>query len=264
MEHIWQILIQFVFRVTFGVALAIGVTPPKLVTSGYYRIHLWVLLGLNTFAALVLYSQGTALNAPLADYTVTLGFAIGLAVASYAGSVLWLYEKKSAGQWLLFGLALTGLTTAALATPWNDRMSGLGLLLAMADLGSSGLLLGVTLAAMFLGHWYLNTPSMHLLPLKRLVALMAIAIVIRTLLCATGLALQISYGQPLEFLSWVFVGMRWFSGLLGTLMMAMLSWQTLKVPNTQSATGILYAGVILAFIGELTSQLLSVDALYPL
>jgi len=43
-----------------------------------------------------------------------------------------------------------------------------------------------------------------------------------------------------------------------------MTWYTLKVPNTQSATGILYAGVILAFLGELTSLLLSVDYLYPL
>jgi hypothetical protein len=32
---------------------------------------------------------------------------------------------------------------------------------------------------------------------------------------------------------------------------------TLKVPNTQSATGILYAAVTLVFLGELTAQLLS-------
>ena len=39
---------------------------------------------------------------------------------------------------------------------------------------------------------------------------------------------------------------------------------TLKIPNTQSATGILYAAVILAFIGELTSQLLTAEARFPL
>jgi hypothetical protein len=35
-----------------------------------------------------------------------------------------------------------------------------------------------------------------------------------------------------------------------------MTWETLKIPNTQSATGILYAGVILVFVGELVSQLL--------
>ena len=36
------------------------------------------------------------------------------------------------------------------------------------------------------------------------------------------------------------------------------------IARAQSATGILYAGVILTFLGELTSQLLSVDTLYPI
>jgi hypothetical protein len=43
-----------------------------------------------------------------------------------------------------------------------------------------------------------------------------------------------------------------------------LTWQTLKIPNTQSATGILYAAVVLAIIGELMSQLLSTATHYPM
>ncbi len=52
-----HLLIQFVFRLTFGVALAMAVTPSKHVSSGFYRVHLWVLMGLNTLAALAVYSQ---------------------------------------------------------------------------------------------------------------------------------------------------------------------------------------------------------------
>ena len=131
----------------------------------------------------------------------------------------------------------------------------------MADLLSSGLLLGATLAAMFLGHWYLNTPGMKLLPLQRLVILMMVAVAVRSAVCAFSIYLQLVYGDNLTFLAWAFIALRWLSGLLGTLMLGVLTWQTLKIPNTQSATGILYAGVLLTFIGELTSQLLSVDAL---
>jgi len=43
-----------------------------------------------------------------------------------------------------------------------------------------------------------------------------------------------------------------------------MAWQTLKIPNTQSATGILYVGVMTTFLGELTAQLLSQDAAFPL
>ena len=46
--------------------------------------------------------------------------------------------------------------------------------------------------------------------------------------------------------------------------MLWMTWVTLRIPNTQSATGILYAATILVFIGELTAQILSDTGLYPL
>jgi hypothetical protein len=136
--------------------------------------------------------------------------------------------------------------------------------LGFLDTASGGWLLGVIMVAMLLGHWYLNTPTMELAPLRRLVILIAVAVGIRALVSAVGLGLNLSYGQPPETSWWIFVGLRWLSGLVGTGMLALMTWYVLKVPNTQSATGILYAGVILSFIGELTSQLLSVEARYPL
>ena len=42
-----------------------------------------------------------------------------------------------------------------------------------------------------------------------------------------------------------------------------LTRRTLLIPNTHSATGILYAATILVFIGELCSRLLSVATTYP-
>ena len=261
---LWHLLIQFVFRVTFGVALSMGITPARFVTSGFYRVHLWVLMGINVFAGLAIFTRKELIAQGPFSWQVLFGITVGLAVLSYIGSVLWLYEKAEAGGLVLFVLALTGLIAAGIATPWSEATSGTGIILAFLDLSSSGLLLGVTLSAMFLGHWYLNTPTMELLPLKRLVVFMVIAILVRTVVSGTGLFLQASSPAPLETAFWIFVSFRWLSGLLGTFMLALMSWYTLKVPNTQSATGILYAGVILTFLGELTSQLLSVDTLYPI
>ncbi len=261
---LWHLLIQFVFRVTFGVALCMGVTPARYVTSGFYRVHLWVLMGINTFAALAIFTRQESLEPGAFSWQFLFGVTVGMAFLSYVGSVLWLYEKSAAGELVLFVVAITALIAAGMVTPWSEATSGIGIALAFLDLSSSGLLLGVTLSAMFLGHWYLNTPTMELLPLKRLVILMGIAIVVRTLVSGTGLALQATSPAPLETVFWIFVSFRWLSGILGTLMLALMSWYALQVPNTQSATGILYAGVILTFLGELTSQLLSVDTLYPI
>jgi hypothetical protein len=260
---LWQVLAQFACRLTFGVALAMAVTPPRLVTAGFYRIHLWVLLGVNTFAALVVYSFHDRFVHLLADWKLLLGLGIALAAASYLGSVIWLYEAARAGTTVLFGIAVLGLVAGATATPWDPQMTQTGIALALLDLLAGGLLLGVTMAGMFLGHWYLNTPTMELVPLRRLVVLMIVAIALRSLVSGTGLVAVISSGPTLPAVFWIFIGFRWLSGILGTLCMAIMAWYTLKVPNTQSATGILYAGVILAFLGELVSQLLSVGLLYP-
>ena len=46
----------------------------------------------------------------------------------------------------------------------------------LADRVTGGWLLGLVTTAMLLGHWYLNTPTMKLAPLRRLIVLLAAAV----------------------------------------------------------------------------------------
>ena len=62
----------------------------------------------------------------------------------------------------------------------------------------------------------------------------------------------------------LFIVLRWLSGILGAAGLTVMAWKTLLIPNTQSATGILYVGVIATFLGELTALLLHADAIFPL
>ena len=107
------ILVQFVFRLTFGMALAMAATPSSLVTSGFYRIHLWVLMGLNTFASLTLYSNRN-------ESWTAFSVALGVTVASYLGAVIWLYERRFAGLCTLLLVATGGLAGCLLATDWSS------------------------------------------------------------------------------------------------------------------------------------------------
>jgi hypothetical protein len=129
---------------------------------------------------------------------------------------------------------------------------------------TAGLLLGATLASMLLGHWYLNTPTMDLVPLRRLVLLLAGAVILRMVVCAVGLGLEVTDGIPLNTERILFIILRWLAGLVGVLALVWMTWQTLKIPNTQSATGILYVALIGTFVGELTAQLLSAESVFPL
>lgn len=263
-----KILIEFLFRLTFGVAAAMGLTASRQVTSGFFRVHLWVLLGVQTLAALAIYSgrpvAGDSANAMLV-WKGQLAAAIAAAVVSYVGATIWMYEAKLAGKvavWLVSILALSGCALPVV-------LGGSQLIaLQIADRITGGALLGLVTTAMLLGHWYLNTPTMQLAPLRRLIVLLAGAVLLRMILCGSGLALELTLAgqsEAADLTSWLlFVALRWLAGLLSVLGLAWLTWQTLKIPNTQSATGILYAAVILAFIGELSAQLLSAEATYPI
>jgi hypothetical protein len=92
---------------------------------------------------------------------------------------------------------------------------------------------------------------------------MATAVLVRAIVCGVGLILQFNH-SGLSSTQWLLVALRWIAGILGTAVLTAMAWQTLKIPNTQSATGILYVAVIATFLGELTSLLLSASTAYPL
>lgn len=251
-------LVEFLFRLSFGVAAAMAVTPPRHVTSGFYRVHLWVLLGVNTLASLLVMTVSDSM--PQSVFLL----ATATAALAYCGSVVWLYEKVAAGRIVLLGMILLSATSTVLvgkaASQENPTLLGWGIV----DGLTGGLAIGFPLTAMFLGHWYLNTPTMNLLPLKRLVRLIVATTLLRAVVCGIAIAFLISESPFTEHVSIAWLSLRWLSGVVGVLLAAGMTWQTLKIPNTQSATGLLYVAVILVFLGELTSQLLSSSVGYPL
>lgn len=281
-----QILAQFLLRLAFGLAVGMAITSPRQVSSGFFRNHLYVTLGLSTLAALV----ATGMS------WVVVTLAALTAVSSYVGSVCWLYEKKQAGRIAILIVVLTSLYASmelteaidalqgqavfdryfpeihgeisveeanrlAAEAQWSGHLSGA---LTVISPVSSGLLLGITLAAMLLGHWYLNSPTMELAPLRRLLRAMGAALALQTVVSAVGLACELIFATELPSQWVLFIVLRWSFGLVGVGVLAWMAWQTLKVPNTQSATGILYVAVIGVFVGELAAELLSAQSAYPL
>jgi hypothetical protein len=241
------LLTEFLLRLAFGLSVGMVAVPSRDVASGYFRNHLYVILGLSLLAALI---AGASDNFHVQN---AFGLAATAAMVSYVGSILWLYERPLAGKIALVIIAGNCLTGAAFANPTSGYNTA-SRILSMLQLVSSGLLLGVTTAAMLLGHWYLNAPGMKLAPLRKLLQGIAIAV---------GLACEVS-AQALSVQDWLFLILRWSFGLLGVMVLIWLAWETLAVPNTQSATGILYVAVMGVFVGETMSLLLSAESLFPI
>ncbi len=244
-------LLLFCTKLTLGIAAAMALTSARKVTSGFFRVHLWVILGLQVLAALSAYSIVASDRSAMP----LVWLCSATAVVAYVGSVIWLYERATAGRmFLVLTVALTA--TCGIMVQLNSKdVSPLGKVLLSVDFVSSGLLLGTVTTAMLLGHWYLNTPTMELEPLRRLLGFLVAAIMLRAAIGLIGASILISQ-RSLSYSDITFVSLRWLSGIFAPALMAKMTWETLKIPNTQSATGILYAGVILVFVGELVAQLL--------
>jgi hypothetical protein len=248
-----EILAQFLLRLTFGLALGMAITSTRKVSSGFYRNHLYVTLGLATLAALVLLQS---------SQTASL-FAAAAAVASFLGAAFWLYEARAAGRLSLLIVMASSLAAALLIEPIITFEDAPNKLRTIAVI-SSGMLLGITTTAMLLGHWYLNAPGMELAPLRRLLNVDMLCVGMQALVCGTGLVAELKLQPNAPFAWLLFVLLRWSFGLFGVLALVWMARETLKIPNTQSATGILYVAVIGVFVGELTAALLSSESMFPL
>ena len=122
----------------------------------------------------------------------------------------------------------------------------------------SGLVTGLTVHAMLLGHWYLNAPGMRVDALRRMIDIA---------LAAWGLQLALSVGLLVAgpggstgLTASALLALRWLAGLGGLPVLLVMARKTLDIPNTQSATGILYVACLAAILGELTAQLLQASA----
>jgi hypothetical protein len=91
-------------------------------------------------------------------------------------------------------------------------------------------------------------------PLKRLTYYFGGAAVLRLLVSAAGLAL--AWGSIDDSTHTMWLWLRWTAGIGGPLVVAFMVWRILKYRNTQAATGVLFVGVIVTFIGEMTGSLL--------
>ena len=247
-----SLLVDFLCRFGWGLSVALVLTPSSLVPAGFFRVNMLVVLGLATFAALLC---GQALPA----HTWLLPAAA--AVTAWMASIVWFAERTRPGIVLCVITALLlAAATAVVQVGADGTLTGGWPHVGVALL--SGLVTGLTVHAMLLGHWYLNAPGMRVDVLRRMIDIALAAWAVQ-LVVATAAALPagaLAAGTTGGPTTMALVSLRWLAGLAGLPVLLWLSRKTLEIPNTQSATGILYVACLAAILGELTAQLLSVAA----
>jgi hypothetical protein len=218
---------------------------PHRVGFGFYRTHFLTTLAFTCVALFMVHD-----TAPL-GLIALLVVAILLAVIA---SVVWALEGAPGGR------VLVVLTPAVLAAAlvWLEASSEKPLAERLVGDATSAAVVGSALTAMLLGHSYLISPTMSIRPLNRLLAALAVAIVVRAGVDGFAFVRWTSEHSlaNLKGDALLWLPVRAVVGFLAPLVLDWMAWQSARIRSTQSATGILYVVVIFCFLGELIALLL--------
>lgn len=250
---------EFALLLTCGMSLMWCLMPRHQVTSGFFRIQLLITMGLSMLAILTLGRLTSNSGEPLSG-TLLLGARIGSGLAlfaSYVGSILWTLDRRSAGT-IAMCLVLAGAVSSLICTRggFAELETSAAAFRFLSNVATASVL-GGAVSGMLLGHWYLTAPTMSIDPLKSLSRLYVAAILLRLVISAIGC---LTAGQALQSgVHWTWFALRWLAGIVGPLAVSLMALRILRYRNTQAATGVLFAGVILSFIGEMSAALLYSD-----
>jgi hypothetical protein len=262
------VVATFCLRLAAGLLFMLPILSPAPIPPRFYRVHFLTALGLLVVAGFFIHEQATP------------GFWAAYGVACLGcliGSIVWHLDEAPGGRiavyltpvalaaCLIYGgilLREDGSTPVQMVagnslTPLVERS---GSPLRTLDDLLGAFVLGSAMTAMLMGHSYLISPAMTIVPLIQLLAALGVSVLVRIGLAGFGLWEWTSHhgasNLETELLLWLPV--RWGLGLIAPLVLGWMAWETARIRSTQSATGILYGVVIVCFLGELTSQLLVV------
>jgi hypothetical protein len=221
------------FRATTGVAFAL------------------ILLALLASPLGLTSSNFNGMETGLPQKAAFLLFCVSLALIAVFNLILPRHYKKILVAILVSGLlgVLFYSETARAATPHVEWWT------MILNTVSSTLMLGAVLGAMITGHWYLVQHKLSLTPLKTSARIYLFSVLLRivsvaaALLWASETAALAGWLASFDFRGYLFMA-RVAVGLLLPLVFGWMTWSAVKIGSTQSATGILYATVVLTLLGE--------------
>ncbi len=274
MFHISFILVLFLYQMSVGCMCTLAVMPLTQVdlkfyqlSSGLSALFMAAALGLSIYYP---FELPQSFGVPPVNSIIWSRVAMGIFFAYLTlNFILYLrmrFKKKEGAKGLVRAAAMVGV--AALVTEaWVYRPAhlygGFKSWVLPLDFLTSAMFLGVFLLAMVFGHWYL-VKSMPKKLLRRMAEVLIVVLAARLLAVGTTLAVfasQVKGGDVvLDSLMdisqghGIFFWQRMLAGLGIPLVLSYLIWATAKIGANQSATGLLYVGVVFVIIGEIISK----------
>jgi len=229
---------------TSGSLLVVGGTELLGGTTRGYRLFMAGLLAIC--AGILLLSEMNLSPGTVADETAVLRRWLVWGIAALAAAYLVASIARLPRSGLALGAGLAGiLSLATLAAAGGTESTTLF----AAQLMVVALALGAATAAMLLGHWYLVTPKLSPIPLRRMMWLLLASLVMQAVFFVLAVTTVSSgpLGGPIGWLTWL----RLVAGIILPILVTILALLASRAASLQASTGLLYIGLALVMAGSI-------------
>ena len=183
----------------------------------------------------------------------------------------WWFKRPLLTQTVFIGGSIFGAVWLVFSTQRYFQIvefPGESVLLPLQFLTAAALL-GAVHTGMWFGHWYLVTPDLPVVYLKRFNTVLLCTLSGVTLLLCLSIFLrqQSTDVVPFNFFYQIIFAMRLLIGIAGTLLLYFITWDCLRPKSvdrdvlgaTRAATGFLFLAIITVFLGEFCSRFLLLE-----
>jgi hypothetical protein len=265
-------------ELAWGGLLALAIPPFFKVERGFYKSSASVYLAASITTAVglgLLALRGTGSAGPGA---ASLWTASALWTLSSAALAVYLYTLwtengllRARTYALSLGLGLVALIANAMLLMPSGFGAAAGVAYGLTAI-TSALVLGLVSCAMLFGHWYLIDLEMPVDYLRTFIRLLAIVLVADLIALGLAIAVSATLGSPVArvavnelFAAHLgLLAVRLLLGPIATIVLVWMCWQTLKIPQTMAATGLLYIAVMSVLVGEMLGRFILFRTAIPL
>ncbi len=265
-------------ELALGGMFALAIPPFFKIERGFYKSTACVYLAsaLMTSAGLGMLAWRATGNRPPSSASLWVVCAIWVVFCVlFALYVVTLWTDNGALRARAFSLGLLTGLIAVTALVLLLKPEAFGLVASVAYVVTavtSAMVLGLVSGAMMFGHWYLIDLGMDVEYLRSFIRIIGIALVADLVAMAIALAVLAIFGghgattaiaDLFENHLMLFL-MRMVLGPVASIVLAWMCWQTLKIPQTMAATGLLYIALMSVVVGEMLGRFILFRTALPL
>ena len=265
-------------ELAWGGLFALSIPPFFKVERGFYKSSSSVYLAASLTTAIglgLLASRGGESAGPGASSLSTAAALWTLTSAAIAVYLYTLWTENGLLRSRAYALSLGLGLIALIANVMLLMPPGFGAVAAVAyalTAITSALVLGLVSGAMLFGHWYLIDLDMPVDYLRTYVRILGAVLIADLVALGLAILLPAIFGNAAAaaavhdlFVSHAgLLAVRLILGPIATIILVWMCWQTLKIPQTMAATGLLYIAVMSVLVGEMLGRFIMFRTAIPL